>query len=78
MSARSQSWEDLQKALSVHTPACEDNDLFITDWFPAEVLKPLCQQCPVYEPCRSYALKNKPKGGIWAGMKFDHNGKKIS
>jgi hypothetical protein len=47
------------------------------DWYPADELLPICEKCPVFEKCHAYALAAKPDGGIWAGMRFDTNGKRI-
>lgn len=76
MSKRLDAWANLQLALETSEPACADNDLFILDDVDAEVLKPVCKKCPVYKPCKTYALIERPSGGIWAGMKFDLTGKK--
>jgi WhiB family redox-sensing transcriptional regulator len=30
--------------------------------------KRVCAQCPVREPCRSYALENEEEFGVWGGL----------
>lgn len=73
-----EAWAALQEALKDNTPACEDNELFITDWFPSEATKAFCKSCPVYDQCKKYATTAKPLGGIWAGMRFNTKGQLIS
>ena len=72
------AWNELQEALQEHTPVCEDNDLFISDWFPAEAAKTLCKTCPVYAQCKTYATTAKPLGGIWAGIRYNSKGQQVS
>lgn len=33
-----------------------------------KVAKAICRQCPVLEECRSFALNNGEKFGVWGGM----------
>lgn len=77
MTRAANAWQVLQTALQTSTPNCEDNDLFVLDWFPAEVLEPICKSCPIFTQCKSYANNAKPTGGAWAGIRFDTNGKRI-
>lgn len=30
--------------------------------------KSICRQCPVAEPCLSYALRNREPHGVWGGL----------
>ena len=81
MSKSSEAFDALKLAMMTTSAACLDDDRFIDDdQAPAE-LAPICEACPLYDLCSTYAAIERPKGGIWAGKRYtqrtttrtDHN-----
>lgn len=70
MSRADAAWEALNRGLMSTDPACMNDGRFILDDQPAESLKYLCHECPIYELCREYARCAQPTGGIWAGKRW--------
>ena len=70
MSKSSEAFDALKLAMLTTTAACLNDPRFIDDdQAPAE-LKPICEACPLYDLCDTYAAIERPKGGIWAGRRF--------
>lgn len=54
-------------------PACEGDDMFITDrhdLIPADTqrMRLVCHRCPLFDLCADYARAAKPGAGFWAGL----------
>lgn len=70
MSKSSEAFDALKLAMIDTSAACLDDDRFIDDdQAPAE-LTPICEACPLYNKCDTYAAIERPKGGVWAGRRF--------
>jgi hypothetical protein len=49
-------------------------------WFslePADVVAAIeaCGHCPLRDPCDSFARAMRPRGGVWAGVIWNDNGR---
>lgn len=54
-------------------PACEGDEMFITDrqdLVPADTqrMRLVCHRCPLFDLCADYARAAKPGAGFWAGL----------
>ena len=73
MTKAADAFARLQFAMFDISPACQDDDRFISDDVPAATLAPICRACPLFDLCADYAELEKPKGGIWAGKRYRLN-----
>ncbi|MEA9997837.1 WhiB family transcriptional regulator [Cryobacterium sp. RTS3] len=76
MSRATDAFEALSIAMQDNSPACQDDDRFISDDVPAATLAPICRTCPVYDLCAAYGELDRPKAGTWAGKRYKTNTKK--
>ena len=72
------AFERLSLAMVDTAPACQDDDRFILDDQPAHTLAYVCRACPVFDLCAEYAGLERPKAGIWAGVRYRTNKKQES
>ncbi|MBG6238380.1 hypothetical protein IWX78_001335 [Mycetocola sp. CAN_C7] len=70
MSAASSAYTALHNAMHATTPECHDDGRFILDDQPIESLAYICQRCPLFDLCATYAQLERPTGGIWAGKRY--------
>lgn len=74
--SESDAWDALQLALGEYPAACDEDDDFILDEPDHGKLSEICRTCVVFDECLTYAELAKPRGGFWAGIQFDVNGRK--
>ena len=73
MSRATESYKRLKAALLVTEPLCAGVDDFTVDTptaASAELMRPLCEACPLFDLCREYADLERPKAGYWAGKTY--------
>jgi len=73
MSAASEAYDALHRAMSTTTPACAGLDLFTSDDLTKAdiaVLASICDSCELFTLCRGYASVSRPPAGFWAGKKY--------
>jgi len=73
MSRASEAYERLSNALIDIEPLCAGVDDFTVDTptaASAELMRPLCEACPLFDLCRQYADLERPKVGYWAGKTY--------
>jgi hypothetical protein len=73
MSAASEAYTRLSDAFLANVPECHGLDLFTLDNLSAadiEALTPICDACPLYELCDTYARTARVTAGFWAGRKY--------
>lgn len=62
----------LVAAMEEHTPGCDGLETFARDRFsdPAELemMRRICQECPLRDLCAAFAVAGRPAAGLWAGM----------
>jgi hypothetical protein len=70
MSKSSEAFDALKLAMIDTSAACLNDDRFIDDEQAPAELAPICEACPLYDLCSTYATLDRPKGGIWAGKRY--------
>jgi WhiB family transcriptional regulator, redox-sensing transcriptional regulator len=72
----------LTGAECLHDPELHDGPAPKTSIEPADdraaredVAKAICQDCPVRPACLEYALRVRPKRGVWAGLTAEELGR---
>ena len=70
MSKSSEAFDALKLAMIDTSAPCLDDARFIDDDQAPADLTPICEACPLYELCSTYAGIERPKGGIWAGKRY--------
>ncbi|MFW5468908.1 WhiB family transcriptional regulator [Knoellia sp. CPCC 206435] len=62
----------MDKALNEHrTPCGTDGDRWISeDRTTREAVAPLCNTCPLLDPCRALAVEERPTWGVYAGTDY--------
>jgi hypothetical protein len=76
MTRSSEAYDPLTTAMDDLKPACLNDDRFTDDSTNAADVSAICKACPLYTLCRDFAQIDKPKAGIWAGVKYGSNSKK--
>jgi len=76
VSRASEAYDRLTTAMDDNKPACLNDDRFTDDKTNAADVSDICKACPLYALCRDFAQIDKPKAGIWAGVKYGSNPKK--
>jgi hypothetical protein len=73
MSRASEAFEALSLAMTGTEPACLGIDGYTADTVPADDMQEfaaICDSCPLFELCRTYADLERPKIGYWAGKTY--------
>jgi hypothetical protein len=73
MSAASEAYTRLSDAFMTNVPECQGLALFTAEnlsFADVEVLTPICDACPLYELCDTYARTARVKAGFWAGRRY--------
>ena len=76
MSRASEAYDRLTTAMDGLKPGCVSDDRFTDDKTIAYDVSDICQSCPLFTLCREFAQIDKPKVGIWAGVKYGSSSKK--
>jgi hypothetical protein len=69
VSAASEAYKLLDDALQSNVPECQDILLFTMDDLDTPdiaALKPICDSCPIWDACNTYARTARVTGGFWA------------
>lgn len=70
MSGEDDAYAALVDGMDRVRPLCRGDDRFTDDETNPEHVRELCLMCPLYGLCLNYARIAKPKGGIWAGLRW--------
>jgi len=71
MTRAADAYAALVIATEAVTPPCRDDDRYLTDHGPIPTdVTAKCAACSVLALCRTYALAERPKAGIWAGERW--------
>jgi hypothetical protein len=73
VSAASLAYTRLSNAFMANVPECHGLELFTAENLSAadiEVLTAICDACPLYELCDTYARTARVTAGFWAGKKY--------
>lgn len=63
-------WRDVGEAMKRDDPACWGIDAFTADTVDDEeqlIMAGICAGCPMIDLCRTFAVREKPAAGFWAG-----------
>jgi WhiB family redox-sensing transcriptional regulator len=60
-----EEWMDEAKCAA---PDVDPDIFFSTDQIDTERAKTICRECPMRMQCAAYALGNREREGLWAGM----------
>jgi hypothetical protein len=70
MTAATEAFDVLTRALEENRPECLNDLRFIADDTRASDLADICDRCDVFDQCEAYARLGKPKAGVWAGRRW--------
>ena len=73
MSKSSEAFDALKFNMMTTSAACLNDDRFINDDQAPADLTPICEACPLFDLCSTYAAIERPVGGIWAGRRFSQH-----
>lgn len=69
------AWYALADAMRTTRAACDGDARFIADHDElghedTTALRRVCLGCLLYDLCRTYAVTDRPAGGVWAGRRY--------
>ena len=63
---------ELMVAMENETPGCDGLEVFTYDRFAdpeqTEMMRAICDACPLLDLCQAFAIVGRPAAGMWAGM----------
>lgn len=79
MTRASEAYDSLHTAMTETLAPCDGIELFTADTLGSAdkaVLTPICDTCPLFDLCRTYADIARPPAGFWAGKSYGTRPKK--
>jgi hypothetical protein len=79
VSRASEAYDLLHTAMTETLAPCNGIELFTAETLsPADkaVLRPICDTCPLFDLCRTYAELARPTAGLWAGKTYGNRPKR--